>query len=54
MVEMKGRVCVCERKMCECLFLGGELRDAYLYSILGEEWKEPTLTDENRLKIFSF
>jgi RimJ/RimL family protein N-acetyltransferase len=32
-----------EGTMRKCLFLRGELRDAYLYSILREEWKEPRI-----------
>jgi ribosomal-protein-alanine N-acetyltransferase len=30
-----------EGTMRKYLFIGGEVRDAYLYSILREEWKEP-------------
>jgi len=27
----------------KCFFMRGEWRDAYLYSILREEWKEPKI-----------
>jgi len=30
-----------EGTLRKCIFIRGELRDAYLYSILREEWKEP-------------
>jgi ribosomal-protein-alanine N-acetyltransferase len=32
-----------EGTMRKYLFIGGEVRDAYLYSILREEWKEPRI-----------
>jgi RimJ/RimL family protein N-acetyltransferase len=32
-----------EGTLRKCMFLRGELRDAYLYSILREEWKEPRI-----------
>jgi RimJ/RimL family protein N-acetyltransferase len=31
-------------------FVGGELRDAYLYSILREEWKEPKILTRTEKK----
>ena len=32
------------------LFIRGEWRDAYLYSILREEWKEPKILTKTTLK----
>jgi RimJ/RimL family protein N-acetyltransferase len=32
-----------EGTMRKCLFVGGQLRDACLYSVLREEWKEPKI-----------
>jgi len=39
-----------EGTMRKYLFLRGELRDAYLYSILREEWKEPKILTKSPSK----
>jgi RimJ/RimL family protein N-acetyltransferase len=39
-----------EGTMRKYLFLRGEHRDAYLYSLLREEWKEPKILTKTQLK----